>query len=134
MRKQIHVVVALLLMTVMVAGALAQKPPKPKKLPAKEQALVDAEPLGSMQNPVRCSKMAGAKEYIGRLRCPAGKDPKAEYNGAVGQGPYGTNMEYFRLTCKNEDAPHDIFFDTNHKDFVEERAIPGFTIVKPKGK
>ena len=134
MNRRIYIVVALLVMAGMFAGALAQQPPKPKKLSNKEQALVDAKPLGSMQNPVRCSKMAGAKEYIARLRCATGKAPKAEYNGAVGQGPYGTNMEYFRLTCKSEDSPLDLFLDPNHKDFVEELPIPGFTIVKPKGK
>jgi hypothetical protein len=134
MRRQIHVVIAVVLVAGMLAGALAQKPPKPKKLSEKEQAVVDAAALGTMENPVRCSTMEGAKAYIGRLRCPSGNAPKSEYNGNVGQGPYGTNMEYFLLSCKKDGSTANLFLDTHHKEFVEERAIAGFTIVKAKGK
>ena len=134
MRKQILVVIGLVLMAGMLADALAQKPPKPKKLSDKVQTEVDAAPLGSMQNPVRCATMAGAKTYIARLRCPSDKAPKAQYNGNVGQGPYGTNVDYYILNCKKAASTHNLFLDIHHKGFVEERAIPEFTIVESKAK
>lgn len=134
MKKRIHVLFTLMLAFGMLAGVLAQAPPKPKKLSKKVQETVDAARLGSMENPVRCDKTEGAKAYIARLRCPSDKPPKFEFYGSVGAGPYGTTMDYYILTCKKTGSNHNVFLDIYHKSFVEIRAIPDFTIVESKEK
>ena len=131
-RSYLAVIVSCGLMAAPCSDVSAQFIFKPKTLSSEEQAKVDKAPLGSRENPVRCEMPAGEQEYLARLRCPSGKPPKVKRSGSVGAGPYGTVMDSYAVKCK--ETTQDVFMDLYHVGVVENRPIPGFTIVKDQGR
>lgn len=107
---------------------------EPRKLSAQEQAKVDAHPLGSRKNPVRCDGPDGERAYVERLRCPTGDAPKFNRGGAIGPSPYGTMMDAYYVRCPEWQEPRAIAFDMYHDRFLERRAVVGFTIVAAEGR
>ncbi|MET0370426.1 MAG: hypothetical protein ABW039_03510 [Sphingobium sp.] len=87
----------------------------------------DAHPLGSDKNPVRVSSPAGERAYLSRLICADGRHPGFERGGSTGMGPFGTILDVYAVDCAN--APTvSVYMDMYHSDYVEVRAVPGFTI------
>ena len=109
---------------------LSGKAPR-AQLSASDQARVDSSPLGSEHNPVRAGGPAGQRAYLDRLVCPEGKPPTYERAGSAGMSPYGAIMDIYTAAC---DAPptRSIYIDMYHADYVELRAVTGFTIEPPE--
>jgi hypothetical protein len=102
-----------------------------KDLSAGELADIAKHPLGSAQNPVKVEGVEGEYIYLARLRCPEDKPPVVDRRGSAGTlSPYGSIMDIYEAAC---DAPpaFTIFVDMYHPGFVEQGAVPGFTIVAP---
>jgi hypothetical protein len=100
-----------------------------KNLGAGELAEMAKHPLGSAQNPVKVQGVEGEYVYLARLRCPEDKPPVVERRGSAGTlSPYGSIMDIYEAVC---DAPPAfvIFVDMYHPGYVEQAAVPGFTIV-----
>lgn len=109
---------------------LAGQSPR-KNLSAAELAQMSRHPLGSAQNPVKVEGVEGEYVYLARLRCPEDKPPVVERRGSAATlGPYGSIMDIYEAAC---DAPPAfvIFVDMYHPGYVEQAAVPGFTIVAP---
>ena len=89
-----------------------------------------AHPLGSQQNPVRAAMPEGQRAYLRRLRCADGAVPAFSRIGNFGAGVYGNIIDGYRLRCSGA-APADsvVYMDMYHRGHVEERPVPGFTIV-----
>jgi hypothetical protein len=87
----------------------------------------DSAPLGSFANPVRANQPPGQRAYIGRLRCSDGSTPQimGRYSGEL--APYGSIVDHYGVRC-GDGSTHTISIDMYH-DWVENRAVPGFTIV-----
>lgn len=85
-------------------------------------------PLGSQQNPVRADLIQGERAYLARLRCPSGAAPSFERQGALDTSPYGTVLNAYQLTCP-EGRTSTILMDLAHANYVEHRAVRGFSIV-----
>lgn len=100
--------------------------------PALARRIAEAErhPLGSRQNPVRAEMPPGQRAYLSRLRCSDGRAPEYVRTGNLGPGVYGNIIDNYRVSC-GDAAPGnvDIIMDMYHPGHVEERAVPGFTIV-----
>ncbi len=101
------------------------EPPTGKKL---EEIIAKAErhPLGSKKNPIRENMPQGEIAYLSRLRCADGKAPAFSRQGNVGQGPYGSIVDLYIVTCKGA-KPVEVYMDMYH-DGPETRPVPGFTI------
>lgn len=87
-------------------------------------------PLGSQENPVRAEMPPGQQAYLRRLRCSNGRAPQFMRIGNYGIGVYGNIIDGYRVSC-GDAAPGTVvvYMDMYHRGFVEERAVPGFTIV-----
>lgn len=120
------IVAALILGTSVLAENLFE----PKQLSAEEKAKVDAAPLGSKDNPVRCEAPAGERAYLKRLRCPSGGPPTFERGGSVGLGPYETTLDRYEVRCPDWPESAAVYMDMYHVGYEEDRAIPRFSIVK----
>lgn len=83
--------------------------------------------LGAKTNPVRCKGPRGERAYLNRLRCGDGKPPEYRRMGSYGKGPYGNILDGYSVSCEGKDAV-TVFMDMYH-EHVEEKAVPGFTIV-----
>ena len=105
---------------------------EPKKLSKRQQAIVDAAPLGSEGNPVRCEGPPGERAYLNRLRCPSGDAAPYERAGSVGKGPYKTIMDLYEVACTEWPDAVSIYMDMYHKGYAESRPVPGFSIVAPE--
>lgn len=101
---------------------------KGKKL-AKAIEVAEQHPLGSRNNPVRADMPQGERAYLARLRCTDGNAPEFERHGNAGRGPYGYLVDVYEVRCAGQ-APVTAYIDMYHVH-VEERALPGFTIVAP---
>jgi hypothetical protein len=103
---------------------------------ALDRRVAEAErhPLGSRQNPVRAEMPPGQRAYLARLRCSDGRAPEYVRTGNLGPGVYGNIIDAYRVSC-GDAAPGtvEIIMDMYHPGHVEERAVPGFTIV-PSGR
>jgi hypothetical protein len=102
-----------------------------KNLSGGELAEMAKHPLGSPENPVKVQGVEGEYVYLARLRCPEDKPPVVERRGSAGTlSPYGSIMDIYQAVC---DAPPAfiIFVDMYHPGYVEQAAVPGFTIVAP---
>lgn len=89
-------------------------------------------PLGSKDNPVRVEQPAGEHAYLRRLRCPDGKAPGYQRRGSTGGGPFGTLLDHYVLDCgANAPATVEVMMDMYHRGHVENRPVPGFTIIAP---
>ena len=89
-----------------------------------------AYPLGSRENPVRAAMPAGQRAYLARLRCPDGKTPTYSRAGNLGPGVYGNIVDAYQVECATQDMV-TVVMDMYHQGYVEQRAVPGFTIVAP---
>ena len=102
-----------------------------KNLSAGELAEMAKHPLGSAENPVKVQGVEGEYVYLALLRCPEDKPPVVDRRGSAGTlSPYGSIMDIYEAAC---DAPpaFTIFVDMYHPGYVEQAAVPGFTIVAP---
>lgn len=96
---------------------------------------VESNPLGSQGNPVRCDMPRGERAYLRRLRCENKKAPTFERLGSDGFSPWEQIMDIYEVQCSmNTKAPKtfSIYMDMYHADYVERRAVEGFTIVRPR--
>jgi hypothetical protein len=109
--------------------ALGIEAPAGKKL---EKAIARAErhPLGSLKNPIRENMPKGQAAYLARLRCADGQTPHAARRGNVGQGPYGSIVDLYDVTCPGKPSV-EIHMDLYH-DGPETRPVPGFTVAPPE--
>ena len=105
---------------------------EPKKLSKKQQAVVDAAPLGSEANPVRCAHPAGERAYLDRLRCPSGDPASYKRAGSVGEGPYETIMDLYEVKCPEWPDAISVYMDMYHEKYTETRPVPTFSITAPK--
>lgn len=87
--------------------------------------------LGTKGNPVRVLLPEGEQEYLARLRCENGSQPRFERSGSTGIGPYGTMLDAYSVRCPGG-ASTVVYMDMYHCD-EEDEAIPGFTIVPEIG-
>lgn len=85
--------------------------------------------LGGRANPVRAEGLAGARDYLGRLRCADGAIPRATNSAAPSYGPFGANMERYELVCDGGDPPAASIFIDSHHAHIESEAPPGFAIM-----
>jgi hypothetical protein len=104
---------------------------KGKKL-KKAIAAADTHPLGSEHNPVRVNMPHGQRAYLSRLRCGDSKAPSFERGGSTGPGPFGAIVDVYDVDCGNASPGKvAVYLDMYHHSHVEQRAVPGFTIVEP---
>jgi hypothetical protein len=98
-----------------------------------DDALTKAEksPLGSTDNPVRVFEPNGQRGYLGRLRCADGRRPDFNRTGNVGVGVFGNIIDLYEVNCHSA-APGKvgIYMDMYFTGAGEQRAVPGFTIIK----
>ncbi|HSG35304.1 MAG TPA: hypothetical protein VLA37_12280 [Sphingomonadaceae bacterium] len=92
-------------------------------------AEADQHQLGSDENPVRASMPQGQRAYLDRLRCPDGSAPAYHRVGNFGVGVYGNIVDGYQVTCPGAE-PKMVVMDMYHRGYVENRAVPGFTIVR----
>ena len=92
-------------------------------------AAASAHSLGSRANPVRAEGLAGARTYLGRLRCANGAIPRSTNAGAPSYGPFGADIERYELVCDGGDPPAASIFIDAHHAHIESEAPPGFAIM-----
>jgi len=89
-----------------------------------------AHPLGARENPVRASTPTGQQAYLRRLRCADGRAPQFQRSGNLGPGVYGNIIDAYQLVCSGSTpAESTVIMDMYHRGHVEQRPVPGFTIV-----
>ncbi len=132
MKSATRIVVLVVIAGGLSLSAAAREFFEPKKLNKKEQAIVDAAPLGSEANPVRCAHPDGERAYLSRLRCPSGGPSTYERAGSVGESPYGTIMDLYEVKCPEWPEAASIYMDMYHEKYVESRPVPKFSISAPK--
>jgi hypothetical protein len=95
-------------------------------------AAAAAHPLGSRNNPVRVGGPEGERAYIARLRCADGTAPRVGARSDAGVGAFGSVVDVYPLDC-GAAAPGEValVMDKYHEEHREDRAPPGFTIVRP---
>jgi hypothetical protein len=91
-------------------------------------AIAAGPPLGSKENPVKSDMPPGESEYLMRLRCPGGEEPRFERVGSFGRGPSGSIIDGYDVRCK--DGGGMVFMDMYHPGYREMAAVPGFTALK----
>ncbi|HYJ30161.1 MAG TPA: hypothetical protein VEW25_07465 [Allosphingosinicella sp.] len=97
-------------------------------------AAAAAHPLGSRNNPVRAEMPIGERAYLQRLRCSDGRTPAFERIGNFGLGVYGNIIDGYRVACGDaQPGQVEIYMDMYHRGHVEDRPVPGFTIVPSPG-
>lgn len=103
--------------------------PAAKVSAVEAKAAAAGHALGSRPNPVRAIMPEGQRAYLDRLRCSDGSAPQYHRGGSVGDGPYGTIMDVYELKCLGgQPATASVYMDMYH-NHVEDRPVPGFTIV-----
>jgi hypothetical protein len=97
---------------------------------ARQVAAASAHPLGTRENPVRVGGPQGQQDYITRLRCEDGREPKTSIREDAGIGAFGSVVQAFQLDC-GAAAPGNVrlVMDMYHAEHREERAPLGFRIV-----
>ncbi|HEY0324397.1 MAG TPA: hypothetical protein VGC46_00280 [Allosphingosinicella sp.] len=139
---------ALLLAAFTSSSALALQPPTSDKVDEALDALLAGEsqvrgaelqrrieaaavhPLGSQENPVRAAMPPGQRAYLQRLRCSNGQAPAFNRIGNFGVGVYGNIVDGYRVLCRGATpAESVVYMDMYHNGHVEERPVPGFTIL-----
>jgi hypothetical protein len=91
-------------------------------------AAAEQHPLGSERNPVRAEMPTGQQAYLRRLRCSNGEAPTFNRERNVGVGAFGNIVDLYAVGCGMNQA-RSIYMDMYHRGHVEQRAVPGFTIV-----
>jgi hypothetical protein len=128
-RVLVAVALGSLLSLVVGCRSVSSYPPVPKTLTAAELVAVQAEPLGSIKNPIRCDGVQGERCYVARLRCPSGERPKIEGRFSIlERSPYGTILDEYILRCSDWTEPRSIFLDMYHSGVLEERPADGFLV------
>ena len=89
-------------------------------------AVITAQPLGSKENPVRTFMPQGQQAYLMRLVCPDGSTPSFRRIGNFGAGVYTTIIDGYDVRCGS--AAQTIYLDMYHPNYMEQRAVSGFTI------
>ncbi len=89
--------------------------------------LAPEEPLGSLQNPVRCDGKTAEVRYLQSLRCPDGSAPHYHFKRRGPHGPYGNALDEFTLRCVLENTSHRVLVDRHHPGEEATEPIPGFT-------
>lgn len=88
---------------------------------------INAQPLGSKQNPVRADFLAGQQDYLGRLLCRDGTAPSFRRRGSLPEhGPYDTVIDIYDVQCGDQVAV--IHMDMYHPGYAEMRPVPGFSL------
>ena len=99
-----------------------------------EQAIAEADTqsLGSEKNPVRAQMPQGQRAYLARLRCSDGAAPDFYRIGSFGVGVFGNIVDAYDVTCADGATPEKtkVYMDMYHRGYVEDRPVPGFTIVE----
>jgi hypothetical protein len=97
---------------------------------ARQVAAASAYPLGSRENPVRVGGPQGQQDYIARLRCVDGSEPRTSMREDAGIGAFGSVVQGFHLDC-GAAAPGKVrlVMDMYHAEHREEGAPVGFRIV-----
>ena len=90
--------------------------------------LAPEEPLGSLQNPVRCDGKTAELRYLQSLRCPGGSAPHYHFKRRGPHGPYGNELDEFTLRCVRENTSHRVLVDRHNPDAETTEPIPGFTL------
>lgn len=93
-------------------------------------ATASAFPLGSRDNPIRAESPKGQRAYLSRLRCADGHAPYFSRIGNVGPGVFQSIVDDYAVDCGTS-APGQvhIMMDMYFKGYVEDRAVPGFSIL-----
>jgi hypothetical protein len=91
-------------------------------------AAAEANPLGSLENPVRVGGPEGEHAYLGHLRCADGAVPRVGARREAGIGAFGSVVAAYEVACAT--AAGHIVFDMYHEEHVETRAPPGFTFAR----
>lgn len=89
-------------------------------------AIADANPLGTLANPIRVAGPEGEQNYLHRLRCPDGSAPTVGNREDGGVDTYGSVTDAFSITCRGS-VPVKLLMDMYHEEHVETRAPSGFT-------
>ncbi len=93
-------------------------------------AAAAAHPLGTMNNPVRAHMPDGQRAYLRRLRCGNGRAPTFHRVGNFGLGVYRNIIDGYKVNCGDASPGEvDVYMDMYHPRHVEDRPVPGFTIV-----
>ena len=91
---------------------------------------INAQPLGTRNNPVRADGIAGERAYMTRLRCANGTVIYEQRRiGSGGVGPYTTDTATWEVECYGE--LFIVYLDGSHPGYVERRAARGFSIRDP---
>lgn len=76
--------------------------------------------LGSEENPVRTSGVAGQHMYLKDLRCADGKAPSYRRLGNGGPGVYGSIVDIYNVECAgSEPAESVIWMDLYHPGYKD---------------
>ena len=84
-------------------------------------------PLGSDQNPAQAKGPVGQRAYLARLRCSNGKAPRVLGRMVGPPSPFNAVTDHYGPQCDRA-KPVTVSIDMYH-DWVEDRAVPGFTII-----
>ena len=84
-------------------------------------------PLGSAERPVRTQGPDGQEKYLSRLICKNGKPPSFKRSGSTMKGTYGYPTDIYEIKC-GWSKPVIVHMDLYHPRYVENEAVPGFTI------
>ena len=106
-----------------------ESPLEGRKTITPDWAAINAVPLGSKGNPVRVHTPNGQRTYLARLICPSGSPPAFRRVGNFGLGVYGTIIDGYDVDCAGTKSM--VYMDMYHPDYIEKRAVPGFTIRAP---
>jgi hypothetical protein len=93
----------------------------------RELAAAAAFPLGSLGNPVRVAGPDGERNYLGRLRCADGSQPRIVAQRPGGTGGFGNVVDVATVDCAAA-APGraEIMLDIYHEEHQEQAPPPGF--------
>lgn len=84
--------------------------------------------LGSRENPVKCDGPQGQRTYLNRLAGPNGEAVTYRRAGNFGVGPDGHIIDGYAIDLDGRSTSIIIFMDMYHRDYVESRVVPGFTL------
>jgi hypothetical protein len=115
----------------MLAAMMSGRAPIGESAVAERAARAESAPLGSAENPVRAEAPQGQRAYLSRLRCSDGSAPMSERRGNLGPGLYGSFVDLYMVRCAQGVAPGqvEVIMDMYHRGHIEQKPIPGFTIV-----
>ena len=87
-----------------------------------------AQPLGSLENPVRVGGPDGERRYLARLRCPGGAVPKIGPRASSGPGAFGSVTATYSVQCNAAAPARPVVIDMYHAEHEESAAPQGLTL------